>query len=404
MLTIGVFPADEGGCGHYRMIWPWETVAKQFPDEIKILWGKDIAKDCIVGWAGGPWPEGREPTEYHVPIELIEHPQLDVAIFQRPLLAKSAPYFKLLREQGTFVVVDLDDNFDRVHRNNIAWYASEPHWMREEEMKTLSMYLGMDVTADRKAETNKDAYYHVPAHQGVHNRRNIAPALREVDLLIVSTPALKRHYGKYAETRIIDNYVPEWYFDHRRAEDDQNPSPIVGWTGSVATHPTDLQVMGVGLQMLRRQGDVFTFKVVGTGVRVHEAAGLEPDTTSGGWVDLLDGSYQREYASFDVGLCPLDDIAFNHAKSWLKGIEAAALGVVPVMSPLPEYQRLVDDGIGMLAKRPKDWTRHVRKLLQDPCMRRDMADLGQEIVRDHYTMEGNAWRWVEAVTEGIKNR
>lgn len=400
MLRVGVFPADRGGCGHYRLIWPWREVARQFGDVLEVTFVEEMQDRIMIEWSAGPWGDG-EPTEYHVPQRIMEMPDIDVAVFQRPLHSKMAPYFKLLRERGIFVVVDLDDNFDRISTKNTAWFSAEPHWMREDEMRKIARIFG-EITVTKHTSTGE--WHYVPAHNGATNRRNVRAALAETDLLIVSTPALARHYGPMCKgsTVIIDNYVDEQWTRYTR---DVNILPIIGWTGSVATHPNDLQEMGGAFTMARRRDDTpsFIWKVVGTGKGVEQRMGEEPDETTE-WVDLVSGEYMREYATFDIAVCPLEDSAFNHAKSWLKGIEAAAVGVVPIMSPLSEYRRLNADGIGLIAKRPRDWERHLRDLLMNPSKREELAARGREVVREKYTMQGNAHRWVEALLGVMKTR
>jgi len=398
-IRVGVFPADQGGCGHYRLIWPWREVARQFGDEIEVLWVDEMQEKTLIEWAGGPWGDG-EPTQYHVPQRILDMPAIDVAVFQRPLHSKLTHYFRLLQERGIIVVVDIDDNFDRISPQNVAWYSVEPHWMQHDEVQKIARIFG-NVTVTKR--TTIGEWHYVPAHEGATHRRNIKNALRHTDLLITSTPALARHYGEYARnTIVIDNYVSKEWCDYSHPH---NVVPIVGWTGSVATHPNDLQQLRASVTQVRKSEDVPTFmwKVVGTGKGVAVRMGEEPDATTD-WVDLTSGEYMRQYATFDIALCPLEDSAFNHAKSWLKGIEAAAVGVVPIMSPLSEYRRLNADGVGLLAKRPRDWERHLRTLLTNQTMREDLAAHGREVVRQKYTMEDNAYRWAEALLHTVKTR
>lgn len=400
MLRVGVFPADKGGCGHYRLIWPWQEIARQYPGEVDVIWGDDVQEQILIEWEGGPWGPG-EPTQYHTPKRIMELPDMDVAVFQRPLHSKLIPYFRLLRERGIIVVVDLDDNFDRLSHANVAWFSAEPHWVHDDEIKKIARLFPEGVTVTKRTTTGEWSY--VPAHAGASHRRNIRDALKEADLLITSTPSLARHYGGLARRTVtIDNYVDARWCTYTR---EPNRVPIVGWTGSVATHPNDLQEMGPAFTVVRRREDTpaFIWKIVGTGQGVAKRMGEEPDETTE-WVDLVSGEYMRQYGTFDIAVCPLEDIAFNHAKSWLKGIEAAALGVVPIMSPLPEYRRLNDDGIGLLAKRPRDWQRHLLTLLKDVSMRNDLAAHGRAVVLEKYTLQDNAYRWLEALVEAMKTR
>lgn len=396
-IRVGVFPADQGGCGHYRLTWPWREVARQFADEIEVIHADDMQDEILLAWEGGPFVG--EPTEYHAPRQIVKMPDIDVAVFQRPLHCKYTPYMQLLRERGIVVVVDLDDNFDRIDTRNVAWFAAEPHWLAPPEVQQLANMFGrVDVT--RKSP--QSGYVYTPAHQGATHRRNIRAALRHTDLLITSTPELAHHYGGLAtQTLVIPNYVHQWYVDIGATHEESDPV-VVGWTGSVATHPNDLQQMGPALAQLRKKGELFTFKVVGTGAGVRSAVGLEPDHNTGGWVSLH-GEYQQEYATLDIAVCPLEDSNFNTAKSWLKPLEAAALGVIPVMSPLVEYRRINDLGVGVIAKRPRDWEAHIRRLLRSASLRDELRAQGLAVA-SKLTVEKNAYRWVEALNTALAGR
>lgn len=82
--------------------------------------------------------------------------------------------------------------------------------------------------------------------------------------------------------------------------------------------------------------------------------------------------------------------------SWLKGIEYSALGIPFVASPTPEYEQLAGIGLGILAAdRRRAWRRAARFLLTDPELEAT-GSRAREIVREHLTISGNAWRWAEA--------
>jgi glycosyltransferase involved in cell wall biosynthesis len=388
-IRVGIFPADDGGCGYYRMRWPWEAVAQQFGDEIEVVWDEDVHKQIILEW------DRRfddEPTEYHIPQRIIDMPHFDAMVFQRPLHSKLAPYFRMLRERGIAVIVDLDDNFDRIPTSNVAWHGSEPHWVQQEELKQLArLFKHVDVTK----KTSDGHFFYTPQHMGSVNKRNVHAALKHTDVLIASTPGLASHYGGIADTTtVIRNYVNEWYLELGYAHQ-EGDIPVVGWTGSLLTHPNDLQEMGPSLANLRREGVDYLWKIIGTGAGVKHVCGVMPDVTSGGWVSLH-GDYQREYATFEIGVCPLEDNEFNRGKSWLKPLEAAALGVVPVMSALPEYLELHECGIGFIAKKTSRWKSCLRTLLTSDAERKEMREAGL-VAASELTYQKNAWRWVEAL-------
>jgi hypothetical protein len=107
----------------------------------------------------------------------------------------------------------------------------------------------------------------------------------------------------------------------------------------------------------------------------------------------------------DVGIAPLADSVFNQAKSWLKPLEMAALGVPFLMSPAAEYRRLQSEfGIGWIADRPKDWVSRLLFLFKYPDEVQESAELSRWLVRKNdLTIEERAEEWWNAWTAPLRS-
>lgn len=385
MLRIAVFPADRGGCGHYRLIWPALAVRSTCCDvDVKLA---DELDPIHVGYKEDTSAD--EPLEYNTPITVSNVPDVDVMVFQRPLHAKWQHLFPLLKQHGIRIVVDIDDHFDRIDPRNVAWHAVEPNWLHKDEAARVREAYG-PFRVDRVSANGN--WVHTLDHQGATNRVHLNQALKHADLITVSSAELRSYYARFAPTVLLRNAVP---VDHLRprAHTGRHSVVTVGWTGSVLTHPEDLEEIGTGLrQACARTRAGFKFKVVGTGRGVTHALGVAPDETTG-WVDLAD--YPAAYGTLDVALCPLKNTPFNRAKSWLKPLEAAAVGAVPIMSPLPEYERLHELGVGVIARRPRDWARHIVRLVDDDDYRTRLREQGFKVAAAN-TCETRASEWAEA--------
>ena len=133
---------------------------------------------------------------------------------------------------------------------------------------------------------------------------------------------------------------------------------------------------------------------------IRRVLSLPSDPENRPWQSME--SYPREVAGLDIGIAPLADTAFNRAKSWLKPLEYAALGVPCVMSPTEEYLRINAMGVGVVAmRRSRAWKREVGRLLADDAHRAEVADRGREVVRERLLIEDNCWKWAEAWTEAM---
>lgn len=351
-MKINVYPADPGGCGHYRVIWPARALADQGAD-IEIITADEPAERQVQAtW----WTDDTGTSR----LVGVTAPEADVVVLQRPLTDTLAQSIPMLQAQGVKVVVEIDDDFETIHPRNTSWRTVHPK--------------------------------HSPRRNWAH----LAEACRAADWVVVSTPALAARYGAHGRVSVVPNLIPRHYLD---IEAEPHEETYVGWSGSVETHPDDLQQCGPAIaQVLRSTGAEFA--VVGTGKGVRAALGLTEAPLAAGWQSLE--RYPVALAQIDVGIVPLQRSAFNEAKSWLKGLEMASLGVPFVASPTGPYRTLVELGVGQLAERPKDWQRAVRRLVLDADHRAEQAARGCEVAA-RMTIEEHCERWWDAWSAPLIN-
>jgi hypothetical protein len=400
-VKVVVHPADEGGCGHYRLIWPAEALAAEgrdvtvsFGTTYPFLTFDTMTGPRTVGIVGDRKAMNRimaarngeialakkrgatEAEQWRIHGRYVDEIEAlcretgrqavdaDVVVMQRILSRERFEMMRAFQAAGIAVVVEIDDDFHAIHPRNPGW-----------------------------RDTN-------PLHtDGTRERDWLARACEHADLVTVSTPALAERYGSHGRVAVLDNYVPSRYVgiepgtysaDHFSP---RPPSTALGWSGSVATHPGDLEVtQGAIGRVVRATG--CRFEVVGTGNGVGAALDLPKVPEATGWVPI--DAYPEALARIDVGIVPLKASAFNEAKSHLKGLEYAAVGVPFVATPTGPYRRLHAEGIGLLADTPDDWYDEVRRLVIDPGRREHLAITWAAKVADDWTVERNAWRWWDA--------
>jgi hypothetical protein len=291
-------------------------------------------------------------------------PDADVVVLQRPCKRELADAVPHLQDRGVAVVVDIDDDLQTIAADNPAFTDFHPR-----------------LHPDR-------------------NWTHLARACAAADLVTVSTPALAERYGRHGRVAILPNYVPRAYCEIPRPVAAQ-ASPLCGWTGTPRTHGGDLAQVGTSLgRALTDTGA--RFLAIGSAETLL-ALGIPPG--AGAWVDwrpIRDG-YPELVASLDVGIAPLAPTRFNQAKSWLKPLELAALGVACVVSPSDEYLRLHVHGVGEVARKPKDWSRLLRLLLSDRGYREELSGRGRDAAR-RLTYEIHAIRWWQAWRTALEQR
>lgn len=183
-MKVNVYPADNEGCGHYRLIWPAQALAAQGADVT-------IHNDLDLVWTDTSFTRVKHVRD-----------EADVFVFQRPLHGALLQVIDMLKRRGARIVVDMDDDFSNLHPQNPAFALSDPK-------------------RSPKA-----------------NWRFLDEACRIADRVVVTTPALAK-YGD--DVVIVPNMVPERYLTLGREDRDV---PVVGWAGNVRTHPGDLEQIG----------------------------------------------------------------------------------------------------------------------------------------------------------------
>jgi len=363
-----------GGCGHYRVIWPATAVHHNAGDDIEV----DL-RTVDDGGAAFPVRVDRlASAKAGRPVlldELDGQVDADVVVLQRPLTGDLVTVIRALQRQRIAVVVELDDDFEHIDPRNTAWSTVQPH------LEDLN---------------------------GGRSYRHLRAACELADLVTVSTPALAELYGRHGRVRVIRNYVPRGYLHIEPPNAAEVDYVRVGWSGNIDTHPNDLPVTRGAIGRVCRELGV-PFHIVGDNdPRLTRALGLDAGTKiahTGGWLPLA--KYPVGMSLLDVGIVPLDLTPFNEAKSYLKGLEWAAVGVPFAASPTGEYRHLAALGAGDIVERPKDWHRTVRRLAVDGDYRAERAQDGKRVasrltIEDHVDEYVDAWQ--VALDNSVANR
>ena len=349
MKVVGLSADPTGGVGFYRLLGPAEE-ARALGVDVEI--SLDGAVDAIV----------KQTADGTLEVEEIIT-DADVLIIQRPVSPVYISMIKQAHRQGIATVVETDDDISMVHGRNVY-------------------------------------------HEGLQNSSILSPKIMEeaanlADHVTVSTPALTK-YARHGRYSILRNNVPQSIFDVKINHDFS--SPRVGWTGSVTTHPDDLQqTKGAVATVLKDNG--LDISVIGSGVYVATNLGLSPETKvySTGWTPY-ETFYESVARYIDIGIVPLEMSPFNEAKSALKGMEFAALGIPFVASPTREYLRMEAYGIGKTAKTPGEWRKHLQRMIDRTSETERIAKEARDRMEAEFTYKVNAPEWIDAWEKAIHYR
>lgn len=349
-MKVYVLPADNHGCGHYRLIWPAKVLRTQGIDVTIMPPSKESGIQAKTRERADGTPE---VTSVSVPDDA------DVLVVQRPAHPLQAQIIDIVRSNKIAVIIDMDDDMSSIHPKNVAFH----YYRHTNTASPLSWRWAME-------------------------------CCKRATLVTTSTVALQKVYARHGRGVVIDNYVPEAVLKYDKPE-----VGGFGWAGTTFSHPADLQVLGKSVQQTMSDGHRFT--VVGGKSAVREALNMRTDPPFTGTVGL-ENWVKTIGETYDVGIVPLEVSAFNTSKSRLKGIEHMAAGVPWIASPREEYRRLQrESGCGLLASTPKEWYQQLKRLLTDDVLRKEQAEMGRQYMLDQ-TIQANAWRWAEAWTMALE--
>jgi len=96
----------------------------------------------------------------------------------------------------------------------------------------------------------------------------------------------------------------------------------------------------------------------------------------------------------EVGIAPLRDSLFNRAKSPLKFLEYAAMGMPTVASDVGPYSDVIDDGVnGVLAHDAQEWWVAITSFLDDKERRQAVLESARRKVKEQYDIRNVAREW-----------
>ena len=282
------------------------------------------------------------------------------------LMRRDTPHQVLeARKTGQKVIVDVDDFYAGLTPDNQAYEVTDP---------------------SNDPERNREHYEHV-----------IAAA----DVVTVSTPFLRDYYAeRHRCVRMVRNGID--FGRYTRTRDRAGWRPTIGWVGGIPWRSGDLETLR----------DWLPDFVTEHGLRVHHSGHLEnrPDRfwAKAGIDEELVSTLPMEpildypglFSGFQIGIVPLTDIPFNHAKSTIKGLEYAAAGIPFVAAASPEYVRLAELGVGRVASTPDEWLKHMTDLL-DPAVRKREAARQRAIISTDFSMRERGKEWAQILHEVV---
>ena len=187
-----------------------------------------------------------------------------------------------------------------------------------------------------------------------------------------STHALEKLYRDVPGVKRVlrNNLDPRFWRNYRKPVNTTFDAPKVRFVYmGTATHDGDfLEILPAFEQLGRDMPDAFELTLVGAvrnPPRHNWLKTLPPPAESGSYPNFIRWLVAQQ--PFDVGIAPLVDSGFNHAKSDIKILDYGALGLLPLVSECPAYADAISAGLAVGCKRTtQDWHAKAMHILKNP--------------------------------------
>lgn len=345
--AFGTKPLQPNGCAWYRCFLPMKELSK-------------------LDWETGMGIPGYNP-EHGFGILIPDQKAIhgwDIVVLKLIMINRVVEQVAEARKKGQKIVVDIDDHMDGLAKTNLAYTMTSP-------------------------EKNPN-----------NNRVHYENIIEQADALIMSTPFLKEYYEKkypgkpiFVVRNSID--IDRW---HMRKDNSGN-WPTFGWVGATPWRSGDLEILNpffgefLSKNKLRfhHSGNIINaptpLEQIGIDPKIYSMEPMKP-------INRLTELFKK----MDVGIVPLRDIEFNHAKSFIKGLEYAAAGIPFIASPSPEYTYLSEHGVGRIAHNEEDWLSHMEEL-KNSKVRNIERQKNRLLVKELHSTQARAKEWDEVFTK-----
>jgi glycosyltransferase involved in cell wall biosynthesis len=288
----------------------------------------------------------------------------DIVVLKLIMLNRVVDQVTEARKKGQKIVVDIDDHMEALESTNLAFKTTNP---------------------DTNPNNNRDHYNKI---------------IEQADALIMSTPFLKDYYQKKYPDKpifVVRNSIDidRW---HMRKDKSGN-FPTVGWVGATPWRSGDLETLNpfFGEYLTKNNlrfhhsGHIINAPSVkmqiGIDEKYYTSEPMKPIMT-----------YPELFKKMDIGIVPLRDVEFNHAKSFIKGLEYTAAGIPWIAGWSPEYEYITSHGIGRLARTPDDWLSHLDEL-KNPKVRNIERQKNRLLLKELHSTEVKGLEWDQVFTE-----
>jgi hypothetical protein len=332
-LQVLFLPADEGGCGWYRI--------RQFDEAFKF---RDDVKSYLM--------DGKEPVDKQM--ELIKSSDVIVGRLG------DYQYFKLIKEEidpNKKIVFDHDDNTMDVLPTSEHYkdFGTEDAWALVNGVLKPVWVTGLTEGFNR--------------YKNLSAQMNLLYILASVDLITSPVQKLLDLYQQFGsrdvKTGIVHNALNfDLYPEGEFIPKDKKKGEIrIGWQGGIS-HLGDWEEIKEPLAKVLADYPEVTLHIMGSYYR-NQFKDFEDRITRYPWYPFKAYTYRLKTLGLDGAIIPLEDKPFNEYKSEVKFTEFTALGVPSVVKNMLPYSLVVNEKNSYPYKNKEEFEVKFRAMLED---------------------------------------
>ena len=332
-LQVLFLPADESGCGWYRI--------RQFDEAFKF---RDDVKSYLM--------DGKEPVDKQM--ELIKSSDVIVGRLG------DYEYIKLIKEEidpNKKVVFDHDDNTMEVLPTSEHYkeFGTEDAWALVNGNLKPVWVTGLTEGFNR--------------YKNLSAQMSLLYILASVDLITSPVQKLLDLYQQFGsrdvKTGIVHNALNfDLYPEGEFIPKDKKKGEIrIGWQGGIS-HLGDWDEIKEPLAKVLADYPEVTLHIMGSYYR-NQFKDFEDRITRYPWYPFKAYTYKLKTLGLDGAIIPLEDKPFNEYKSEVKFTEFTALGVPSVVKNMLPYSLVVNENNSYPYKNKEEFEVKFRAMLED---------------------------------------
>jgi len=353
------FAVPHSGCVYWRCRLPARMISKLGLSEVRIFDGFEMSvseMEEMLNWG-------------------------DVIVQQSPMGIQTVANTVKFKQSGKTVIGDYDDLSFSLSPFNPAYRT-----LGLQEVKIN--YRGFD---EMLWKDGRDGFV---IKENYFRYKSLQDLLHTFDAVTTSTKFIKNKYKEFNENiYILPNSIDFDLF--KPFPKKRNDQIRIGWTASDSHYAEIWMVKRIMRKVFDKYGDKIKFVLLGNLTELYSEF-KSHELERHDFIGLDVYPLKQAALNLDIGLCPLDNIEFNLAKSPLKWSEYAALKIPSVCSRLEPYT-CVEEGItGLLAANEGEFVDKICQLVEDEKLRSTIANNAYEKNYSDYNLEKNITLWVEA--------